>query len=110
MHNLLKRAWIPYTDYLVGYYAVLPDHLHLFIRDDIERRRRLYTWVTNWKTYVTGYWLGTGDLWQRSFWDRQMRNAEDYGLKYLYVRNNPVRHGLVSEPEDWPYQGEMNDF
>ena len=25
-----------------------------------------------------------------------------------YVRQNPVRHGLVNDPEDWPFQGELH--
>jgi hypothetical protein len=29
-------------------------------------------------------------------------------VKWLYVRNNPVRHGLVEHPDDWPFQGVMN--
>jgi REP element-mobilizing transposase RayT len=110
MHNLFKRAWSRWTDYPVGYYTILPDHLHLMIRDLGQNRRSLCTWVSNWKGHVSRNWNGTGVLWQRSFWDRQMRSAEDYNSKYLYVRNNPVRHGLVTETEDWPYQGEMTDI
>jgi hypothetical protein len=28
--------------------------------------------------------------------------------KWSYVRENPVRAGLVARAEDWPYQGELN--
>ena len=31
-------------------------------------------------------------------------------VKWLYVRNNPVRHGLVKDPDDWPFQSVMNDL
>ncbi|MEM7014200.1 MAG: hypothetical protein AAF585_22295, partial [Verrucomicrobiota bacterium] len=27
-----------------------------------------------------------------------------------YVRNNPVRHGLVTDADDWAYQGEINQL
>jgi len=30
--------------------------------------------------------------------------------KWLYVRENPVRAGLVRSAEDWPYAGELNDL
>src|SRR6266566_2545894 len=43
-----------------------------------------------------------GSIWQREFWDRQLRRAESYEEKWQYVKNNPVR------VEDWPYQGEVN--
>lgn len=48
--------------------------------------------------------------WQRDYWDRQLRNGESYGEKWAYVRTNPVRAGLVERPEDWLYQGEMNEL
>ena len=49
-----------------------------------------------------------GSIWQREFWDRQLRRVESYEEKWQYVRNNPVRHGFVSRAEDWPYQGELD--
>ena len=47
-------------------------------------------------------------LWQRDCWDRQLRTGESYTQKWEYVRNNPVRKGLVACADDWPYQGELN--
>jgi putative transposase len=49
-----------------------------------------------------------GELWQRDFWDTQMRNAENYATQWEYIRFNPVRSGLVSNPEDGPFQGEIH--
>ena len=47
-------------------------------------------------------------LFQRDCWDRQLRTGESYAQKWEYVRNNPVRKGLVAAADDWPYQGELN--
>ena len=47
-------------------------------------------------------------LWQRDCWDRQLRTGESYAQKWEYVRNNPVRKGLVANADDWLYQGELN--
>lgn len=44
-------------------------------------------------------------LWQRDFWDTQMRNRRHYDEKLAYVRMNPVRKGLCRTPEAWPYRG-----
>ena len=38
--------------------------------------------------------------------DHVLRSEESYGEKWLYVRDNPVRAGLVDDASDWPYQGE----
>jgi len=31
-----------------------------------------------------------------------------YDEKWEYVRQNPVRAGLVAESDDWPHRGEMH--
>ena len=45
---------------------------------------------------------GTSPIWQRSFFDH-----ERYAQKWNYVRENPVRAGLVNNPNKWPYSGEI---
>jgi len=35
------------------------------------------------------------------------RSAESYGEKWNYVRDNPVRAGLVSMADEWKYAGEI---
>jgi putative transposase len=47
-------------------------------------------------------------IWQRDFFDRQLRSGESYHQKWLYLWENPLRAGLISRPEDWPYQGEVH--
>ena len=39
--------------------------------------------------------------------DHVLRNDESYAQKWEYVRENPVRAGLVAEWHEWPYQGEI---
>jgi putative transposase len=46
-------------------------------------------------------------IWQRGFFDHVLRNDENYGQKWNYIRENPVRAGLVNNAEDWPYSGEL---
>jgi len=49
----------------------------------------------------------TSSIWQPGFFDHVMRNSESYASKWQYVRENPVRAGLVERSEDWLYQGEI---
>lgn len=53
--------------------------------------------VSHWQRAVSLRWLRTEQkpLWQQDYWDRQLRSGESYAEKWNYVRNNPVRHGLV---------------
>ena len=50
------------------------------------------------------------DVFQRDCWDTQLRRGENYREKWDYVRNNPVRCGLVRCVEQWPYWGVVNDL
>ena len=46
-------------------------------------------------------------IWQRGFFDHLLRSDESYAQKWNYVRENPVRAGLVRNADDWPYSGEI---
>lgn len=49
-------------------------------------------------------------IWQKNYWDTQLRRSESYSAKWEYVVNNPVRAGLATRQEDWAYQGELNSL
>ena len=49
-------------------------------------------------------------LWQRGCWDVQLRQGESFAAKCEYIRNNPVRAGLVANADEWPYQGRLNNL
>jgi putative transposase len=51
--------------------------------------------------------MGTSPIWQRGFFDHLLRSAESYAQKWNYVRENPVRAGLVTNAGDWPYSDEI---
>jgi REP element-mobilizing transposase RayT len=84
----------------------MPDHIHLFAspRDETVS---LESWVRYWKSQFSKRHKNPNHRWQVGYWDTTLRSNESYDEKWDYVRNNPVRHGLVSRPEDWPYQGEI---
>ena len=46
-------------------------------------------------------------VWQPGFFDHLMRSSESYTEKWNYVRQNPVRAGLVNNPDHWEFQGEI---
>ena len=50
---------------------------------------------------------GNDPIWQRRFFDHVLRSDESYAEKWNYVRENPVRAGLVKSADDWPYAGEI---
>lgn len=42
-------------------------------------------------------------LWQRRFWEHQIRDESDFARHVDYLHYNPVKHGHVRQPGDWPY-------
>ena len=91
----------------IGGYVIMLDHMHLFVRGGEEFR--LAQWVNGLKRAISVVLIGANEtpLWQPGFFDHVLRNDESYGQKSDYVRENPVRAGLVSRWDQWPYQGQF---
>lgn len=83
----------------------MPDHIHLFVSGGPDFI--LMRWVGGLKRAIAVTLNTSNQLWQPGFFDHVLRSDESYGEKWLYVRDNPVRAGLVPHSEDWPYQGEV---
>lgn len=97
---------------LVGRYVLMPDHVHLFVTVEDERIR-LSEWTRSLKNSISKELRARGELsphWQKGFFDHIMRGSESYSQKWDYVRNNPVRAGLVARPEEWRYAGEVHEL
>jgi putative transposase len=110
VHALMRMAWSAADAWRVGKYVIMPDHIHLFCVPGKHEYPALTKWVQYWKAMVSRQWIDLGEqpVWQKSFWDTQLRREESYDEKWHYVRNNPVRAGLCEKPEEWSFQGEMN--
>ena len=46
---------------------------------------------------------GERGIWQRGYWEHTIRDARDYATRMDYIHFNPVQHGLVQHPVEWPY-------
>jgi putative transposase len=103
IHEQFRSYCIRALDYnvAVGRYVVMPDHIHLFVCGDLEFD--LGIWVRGLKRVVTP----ERNCWQPGFFDHLLRSVESYAQKWEYVRENPVRAGLVQRAEQWPFQGEI---
>jgi putative transposase len=106
-HRTLREVWESALAWTVGRYVLMPDHLHVFTCPgtlDVP----LDNWVRYWKSQFTKRSSDPAQVWQTDHWDTRLRHEESHEEKWSYVRNNPVRAGLVESPENWPFQGELN--
>ena len=94
----------------VGRYVIMPDHFHLFAGFGPESMS-LSAWMKSLKNTISKTLRNAtfpGPHLQKGYFDHVIRSAESYEQKWLYVRDNPVRAGLVRSSEDWPYAGEIS--
>ncbi len=45
----------------------------------------------------------SGPVWQKESFDHVLRGDGSFQEKLEYIRQNPVRRGLVARPEDYPW-------
>ena len=122
LHNIWQHTA---TAWLVSDYLLMPDHLHLFcaprdLKFTIER------WMGFWKDQLAKSMKSQGGAathggsagppyrrvgkFQAGGLHHRLRDGESYAEKWQYVRENPVRAGLVERPEDWPYFGRVHEI
>ena len=110
VHDLLLNSWFKAQWWRVGRYVIMPDHIHMFCSPAVSPEKSIGSWMQYWKSLASQKWPCTEErpVWQLDGWDTQLRREDSYSAKWEYVRQNPVRAGLVGLSEDWPYQGEVN--
>ncbi len=103
-HELLKSTWLSAHDWEVGPYVLMPDHIHLFASPGLATRN-FDRWVAYWKSLFTFRFKNKSFRWQRYSFHHRLRSHESCEDKWQYIRQNPVRAGLVSSTTNWEYQG-----
>ena len=76
----------------------MPDHIHMLIM--VSSNVGIRKFILKFKR-VCGY--GRGIQWQRGAFDHRIRNKDSYVEKWEYILLNPVRAGLVTHQNFWPY-------
>ena len=108
------RARRPFT---IDAWVQLPDHLHCIWTlppDDLEFSQRWSEIKHSVSHACSGRYDGPGlsvsmrrrrlaTIWQPRFWERQIRDENDFGRHVDYIHINPVNHKLVGHASQWPY-------
>lgn len=87
------RAWV-----------VMPNHVHvLFKLENVPMSSILESWKKHTAQNANRILASRGRFWQAGYWDTFMRDAEHECSIRQYIESNPVKAGLVSEPNLWPW-------
>ncbi len=96
--------------------VILPDHIHTIWTmptDDYDysKRWRLIKYYFSHQLQITDdeyippsrQKKQERGIWQRRFWEHQIRSEEDYNNHVNYIHYNPLKHGYVQRAKDWQY-------
>jgi len=109
------QTTLPFT---IDAWVLLPDHLHCIWTlppDDANFGTR-WAMIKRFVTKRCGPdikredWMNESKrrrkestIWQRRFWEHQIRDDRDYEIHMHYIHYNPVKHGFVTHVKDWRY-------
>jgi putative transposase len=105
------RARAPFH---IDAWVVLPDHMHCVWTipsgdSDFPARWRAIKTALSKSLPATEprspimRTRGERGIWQRRYWEHTIRDDRDYATHVDYAHFNPVKHGYVQHPADWPY-------
>ena len=95
-------------------WVILPEHMHWLWKlpeHDCD-------FATRWRRIKTDFSLaipkveslsavhikrGERGIWQRRYWEYQIRDEKDLFAHIEYIHTNPVKHGYVEDASDWPH-------
>jgi putative transposase len=88
-------------------YVVMPTHLHLFFELCQEGLKHHLEQFKRWTGHAAGRLLGLDGqrIWQDEWFDHWSRSDQEDERIVTYIRQNPVKAGLVADYRAWPYGG-----
>lgn len=91
--------------YCLHEFVVMPNHFHLLITPigSVTLEKTVQFIKGGFSFRAKKELAMGGEIWQTSFYDRRVRDANEYVRFRHYIHMNPVRRGLVSNPEEFPY-------
>jgi len=88
-------------------WCIMPNHLHVLI--ETKPGYSLSDIAHSWKSFTAheaNKLLGrSGTFWMPDYFDRFIRDEKHFAATVEYIRENPVKAGLVDSPEKWPWSG-----
>jgi putative transposase len=104
-HPLVIEAWVLLADHLHCLWSIPDGDTDDSIRWALIKRgftKRVTAGTNVPRVSTSPERHRESAIWQRRFWEHQVRDERDFAAHCDYVHYNPVKHGLVAAPKDWP--------
>ena len=89
-------------------FVVMPEHVHLLVSE--PERALLANAIQSFKIAVSRRSSARrmldgrrSALWQKRYYDRNIRGHSDFVEKLRYIHRNPVKRGLAERPQNWKW-------
>src|SRR5262249_16221203 len=89
--------------YELGAWVVMPNHVHVLLRPLVELSRVVAGFKATSAREANLFMNRTGAFWSHAYFDHLVRDSTEETRIVRYVENNPVKAGLVSSLEDFPF-------
>ena len=93
--------------WLVGEATIMPNHVHLLIirqQSDFSLKEILKRFKGRSARWMNQELDRSGRFWQEDWFDRWMRHDGERAKTVAYIRQNPVKAGLVDEWSEYPWR------
>jgi putative transposase len=86
-------------------YVIMPDHIHVLLSlHDEQKLSRAIQLIKGGFSHTLGEnGIMFREVWQQRYHDRRIRDDNEFAEIAEYIRQNPVRCGLVERAEEYPY-------
>ena len=108
LKETLNNVMVLHPFIMLGF-AFLFDHFHMIIQPtgDSNFSEIMHSLKPQFtREYKKLIGLSSSDMlkfWQKRFWDHLIRDDRDLENHLHYIHFNPVKHGYVKDPRDWPH-------
>lgn len=106
-HPFTIDAWVVLPDHMHCIWTLPPDYANFSLR--WNRIKSIFSHRAKSSFHVDD-WMSDSrrkhreaTIWQRRFWEHQIRNEAEYQIFMDYTHYNPVKHGWVQQVADWPF-------
>ncbi|PYX10066.1 MAG: transposase [Acidobacteria bacterium] len=88
-------------------YVVMPEHVHLLLSEPTGAKlaEAIHYLKLSFAKRLRSRRSPeeSGSFWQKRYYDRNVRNYREFTVKLRYLHRNPVKRGLVVNPEEWKW-------
>ncbi len=105
--EILEKTRLQYSLSVYGY-VLMPEHVHMLLSEPdsgtlADAIHFLKLSSSKRRQSTSTEHRDSEHLWQKRYYDRNLRSYSDFTEKLRYIHRNPVKRGLCEKPEDCPW-------